>query len=201
MTLIMTKKGKIDYRATYDHTHARHVSYKARNWGLNYREHWQPTGVLRPDDTVLEVGCGNGKLCRRLANEGHDVTGLDVAIGDYDRTSYTFHQCDITRALWPTEPKVYDVAMAFDVFEHIHSDDIMLTLSNFVRYGRRHVISLAHCKSVGKLHVTIEDIDWWIERLEVFATGWKVVHTRIVESNGNSPSGTISVLVRNEVTK
>ncbi len=194
MTLTLTPDDKVDYGTTYSHVHEMHESYQKRNWGLNYMKFWQPTNVLRPGDSVLELGCGNGKLCKRLANMGHSVTGVDVVAGDYARDGYVFHVQDITSTIWPPiETDKFDVGMAFDVFEHLDYSDLMITLSNFFRVSDRQVVSIPHCKSVGKLHRIIKPLDWWLDKLNVFADGWKLIHTRLTDKGGE-----ISVLVRGD---
>ena len=190
MTLMLKPSGEVDYQATYAHTHERHESYQKRNWGLRYMEHWLPTGVLRPGNSVLEIGCGNGKLCRRLAVQGHVVTGIDVVAGNYERGGYRFHEHDITKRPWPIDSKVFDVAMAFDLFEHLDYGDLMPTLIAFMSVGKRHVVSIPHCKSVGKLHRIIEPLKWWLDKLQLFGL-WQLVHTRVTDKGGE-----ISVLVK-----
>lgn len=37
--------------------------------------------LLPPGGSVLDVPCGDGRLSRRLAEAGHDVTGIDIAPG------------------------------------------------------------------------------------------------------------------------
>ena len=35
--------------------------------------------VLRPDDDVLEVGCGNGHFLKKYASNAHSIAGLDLS--------------------------------------------------------------------------------------------------------------------------
>ena len=47
---------------------------------------WDPTHLekidrlldLQPGDRVLEIGCGQGHLTKRLADRGIDITGIDA---------------------------------------------------------------------------------------------------------------------------
>jgi len=84
------------------------------------------TGLLKPTDEILEIGCGIGTVVFELGRKGHDVTGTDisqVAI-EYGLAKYR----DIRLQVQPAEKLVFadeafDVVLSFDLFEHIASID------------------------------------------------------------------------------
>jgi len=62
------------------------------------------TLLLTPKSTILDVGCGNGKISTYLSNKGYTVTGIDInqtAIEENSQTypNITFKQVDITQTL------------------------------------------------------------------------------------------------------
>lgn len=80
------------------------------------------TNLLKPDDRILEIGCGIGTIVCELAGQGHDVRGTDisqVAI-EYGRTKYPGVRLDVLPAEeLPYGNGEFDVVLSFDLFEHI----------------------------------------------------------------------------------
>lgn len=66
-----------------------HWEHEARNWIAwarrpNHDAYWEYSPaffelVPPPERATLEVGCGEGRVCRDLAARGHDVTGVDAS--------------------------------------------------------------------------------------------------------------------------
>jgi len=85
------------------------------------------TGLLRPGDRILEIGCGIGTIVHELAKQGCDIQGTDisqVAI-EYGRSKYG----DIRLQVQPAEELAFDnasfdVVLSFDLFEHIARIDL-----------------------------------------------------------------------------
>ncbi|HPC95983.1 MAG TPA: class I SAM-dependent methyltransferase [Sedimentisphaerales bacterium] len=80
------------------------------------------TGMLKPGDRILEIGCGIGAVVSELAGQGYHVTGTDisqVAI-EYGLAKYG----DLDLQVQPAEELAFadgqfDVVLSFDLFEHI----------------------------------------------------------------------------------
>ena len=80
------------------------------------------TGLLRPGDRILEIGCGIGAVVSELARQGCHVTGTDisrVAI-EYGQSKYP----GLDLQVQPAEElafadETFDVVLSFDLFEHI----------------------------------------------------------------------------------
>ncbi|MDI6449986.1 class I SAM-dependent methyltransferase [Anaerobaca lacustris] len=80
------------------------------------------TGLLRPGDRILEIGCGIGAVVSELARQGCRVTGTDisrVAI-EYGQSKYP----GLDLQVQPAEElafadETFDVVLSFDLFEHI----------------------------------------------------------------------------------
>ena len=80
---------------------------------------------IGPDDTVLDVGCGNGSVAYDIAKKVKSVVGIDIdkdRIGDAknnflsDNIEYICG--DITR--WPFKQK-FDVIIMSNVLEHVEN--------------------------------------------------------------------------------
>jgi methionine biosynthesis protein MetW len=82
--------------------------------------------VHRPR-TVLDLGCGDGRLAEQLAELGADVTGVDLhaADGVKDRV-HRFVQADLDRGLPEELDGSYDLVVAADVLEHVRHPEQLL---------------------------------------------------------------------------
>jgi 2-polyprenyl-3-methyl-5-hydroxy-6-metoxy-1,4-benzoquinol methylase len=80
------------------------------------------TGLLKPGDKVLEIGCGIGTVVSELTGQGYDVTGTDisqVAI-EYGLVKYDHVRLEVQAAEKLTfVEETFDVVLSFDLFEHI----------------------------------------------------------------------------------
>ena len=80
------------------------------------------TGLLKPGDRILEIGCGIGTVVHELTMQGYDVRGTDisqVAI-EYGRSKYAGIRLEVQPAEeLAFEDAAFDVVLSFDLFEHI----------------------------------------------------------------------------------
>ena len=80
------------------------------------------TNLLKPNDMILEIGCGIGSVVAELNEKGYDITGTDIS-GEaiaYGLKKYG----DIKLQVQPAEDlqfedQTFDVLLSFDLFEHI----------------------------------------------------------------------------------
>ena len=129
--------------------------------------------------TVLDAGCGSGKLMRALIEQcGNEfsVHGFDIAENCLD---YFFDEIknDILTVgvLWDREDfnKEYDAIICCDVLEHIPTEKVELVLDNFYRCTKIFCylsIALQHdCfgpEIIGRpLHLTVKEPNWWLSKI------------------------------------
>jgi len=84
------------------------------------------TGLLKPDDKILEIGCGIGSVVAELARQGHYIIGTDIS---REAIRYGLKKYgDITLEVQPAEKldfddAAFDIVLSFDLFEHIAQID------------------------------------------------------------------------------
>lgn len=91
--------------------------------------------VFKPDDKILEIGCGIGSVVAELAGKGHDVIGTDIS---REAIAYGLEKFgDIRLEVQPAEAlpyddEAFDVVLSFDLFEHIAKIDLHVSEVNRV---------------------------------------------------------------------
>ena len=82
--------------------------------------------VLKPDDKILEIGCGIGSVVFKLSEQGYEVTGTDIS-GEaiaYGQKKYGDIRLEVQAAeILPYDAKSFDVVLSFDLFEHVAATD------------------------------------------------------------------------------
>ena len=100
--------------------------------------------TLKGDESILDLGCGNGELARELAKRGHrgDYLGVDFSLpllqeaeSQPESFSTKFMEVDLTR-LSVTSDQLSDgwsLVTAFAVLHHIPSNELRLNILKEVR--------------------------------------------------------------------
>ena len=84
------------------------------------------TDLLRPEDKILEIGCGIGTVVNELGKKGHDIIGIDISSEaiKYGRKKYDDISLEVQAAeTLPYGNESFNVVLSFDVFEHIAEID------------------------------------------------------------------------------
>lgn len=125
------------YQPQVGKSHYQGAAYRSKERWVSY--HYQIELIERTGaKTVLEVGVGAGVLARELSARGISVTTLDIA---EDLAP------DIVGSVTsiPLPEKSVDVAVAFEILEHVRFEDVPHALRELARVARTHVIlSLPH---------------------------------------------------------
>lgn len=151
------------YKKLYSKIHLEDEKYRKNNQGLILHNDWK--GLLKEGCRIIDFGCGNGKLCSFLSDEGFDITGVDITKADYDRSKYKFIEKDLINEDWNISDK-FEVALCFDVLEHFSEDDIPNFLNNFFKVGDIQIFSIAHYGfKDDDVHMTVKPLEEWMDIL------------------------------------
>jgi len=94
---------------------------------------------LRGDESILDLGCGNGELARTLSRRGHhgSYLGLDFSLPLLDEAKceafafpVQFMQADLVSSDWNVEIRndTFDIVFAFAVLHHIPGVELRLQI-------------------------------------------------------------------------
>jgi tetratricopeptide (TPR) repeat protein/SAM-dependent methyltransferase len=137
--------------------------------------------------TILDAGCGTGKLMWRLMTEHagkFEVHGFDITDKCLDPCFEGMLDRVLTiGCLWDPHDftTVYDAVICTDVMEHIPTDRVPAVLSNLKKStGRLAYLSISVVpdsfgpKLIGEpLHLTVRPSSWWFEQLST--VGFRIV--------------------------
>jgi tRNA (uracil-5-)-methyltransferase TRM9 len=106
----------------------------------------QVLAMLRGDESILDLGCGNGELARELSKRGHrgSYLGVDFSLpllreaeSQPENFSAKFMQADLTQLSVISEQLLlignWQVVTAFAVLHHIPSHELRLSILRIVR--------------------------------------------------------------------
>ena len=125
---------------------------------------------IKTGSSIIDLGCGTGRASQRMANLGYNVTAFDIA----EKACLEFDGDFIEGCLWDMpDLGQFDLGVAFDVLEHIPTEMIDLTLENMARHCKTLYLQIATFpdpfgEKIGEtLHLTLEPLEWWREKLLV----------------------------------
>ena len=103
--------------------------YEWSKAGLNDMHRYVMPTLLRwlsenQEQSILDIGCGNGALTDQLARRGYQCTGIDMSKSGIDiaKRSYpnlTFFASDLERPLSSQLQDAFDVIVSVEVIEHL----------------------------------------------------------------------------------
>jgi 2-polyprenyl-3-methyl-5-hydroxy-6-metoxy-1,4-benzoquinol methylase len=96
--------------------------------------------MLKGDESILDLGCGNGELARELAKRSHhgSYLGVDFSLpllreaeSQPESFSATFHAADLTNLenlSFIFQPSSFDIVFSFAALHHIPSVELRLNI-------------------------------------------------------------------------
>lgn len=157
-----------------------------RKWspGHNYKDTIVQTLAMPEGASLVDFGCGAGRLSKWLVEQGYQVTPVDIASNCLDDDV----RLDVVLApLWDLPDELSgDYGVCCDVMEHIPLDRVGEVLDNISRsVSQRVFFSISTINDVfgnaigERLHLTVRPANWWLEQLQDW---WPRVE--VVKSDG-----------------
>ena len=144
-------------------------SYRERSPGLRFLENALGLVNIPEGCSVVDLGAGTGRVSAELSRRGYQVTAVDIA----PNAVREFDGPVLESCLWelPQFEERFEFGYCADVMEHIPRERVDATLACISRSCELVYFQIAnfHCREgdrIGEeLHLTVEDADWWTERL------------------------------------
>ncbi|HEV3309055.1 MAG TPA: class I SAM-dependent methyltransferase [Chloroflexota bacterium] len=111
---------------------------------------------LRPGETILDIGCGNGLTSRRLSDQGAEVVAFDFApamvdrararsLGRNDRIDYLVVDATDIDALLSLGESRFDAAVSsMALMDMAEIDPLFTALTRLLKPGGRFVFAITH---------------------------------------------------------
>lgn len=127
-----------------------HYSLKETRYSSHYFGILATTGSRR----VLDIGCGNGYIAKKLVAHGCEVVGVDNWPNPECRDAMAeFHRCDLNDGLDAIKDKLppssFERVLLLDVLEHLHDPDrVLRQAAEYLDRGGRLVVSLPNVANI-----------------------------------------------------
>ena len=134
----------------------RRLYFDKLGWAWIRRKIQPFVGFLSPNETIIDIGSGNGLICFHLRKEGFQVTPLDVVNMPFDESvSPVVYDGETI----PFDDKTFDTAMILTVLHHTDEPEVIIK----------------EAKRIAKRVIIIEDIyKNPIQKYATFAMDWLV---------------------------
>lgn len=128
-----------------------------------------------PFEKALDVGCGEAQGIKTARDAGKDAWGVDIAdLTNLWKKQGVQQYCNIAPAhRLPYKDNEFDMILCSEVMEHIPLEGIDDSLREIYRVGSdKFVFTIAMSPDIQQkttgigYHVTIQDKEWWFNRLE-----------------------------------
>jgi 2-polyprenyl-3-methyl-5-hydroxy-6-metoxy-1,4-benzoquinol methylase len=128
---------------------------------------------------ILDLGCGNGYVASRLAELGHDVTGIDAATDGINiaRATYpgvNFQRSSIYESEWSgVTDEAFDCVVSLEVVEHLLYPKVLFEKSyRVLKSGGRFILSTPYHGYLKNLALSV--VNGWDKHFDVAWDGGHV---------------------------
>ena len=163
---IMRRLSRLNRKNSYSSTyyqklHENSEHYQNNNWLLEHS-----TKLKNFNDSILEIGCGNGDFLVEAASFCTKVTGLDWAkspdLPDLPANA-SFVEGDATKFDFSKEH--YELICSADVLEHFPNAALDLLIPRLIASAKYNFHIIA-CYDDGHSHITVNEPEWWLEQFQ-----------------------------------
>jgi hypothetical protein len=122
--------------------------------------------VFKPA-TVVDVGCSIGDFVNAFLDLGIDAYGIDGATACFDYLCIPKELVTLADLREPQDwQREYDLALCFEVAEHIEKESADTFLSNLTALADHIIFTAARPGWAGHHHVNLQRNYYWIEKFE-----------------------------------
>lgn len=129
--------------------------------------------LLGVPDKMVDLGCGNGHLCRLAAKLNVSAIGADLYVENHSESNLWLETRDLTER-W-TDPPQADLVLCLEVAEHLpqaSADDLVFLIDQVLSDNGILLFSAATPGQGGSGHLNEQPYDYWIDKLKVFGIAW-----------------------------
>jgi 2-polyprenyl-3-methyl-5-hydroxy-6-metoxy-1,4-benzoquinol methylase len=172
---ILKKIAKLSRSASFSKEYYRlqhkfSPQYQQNNWLIEHKERLLPF----LGESVLEVGCGNGKFLYSIAGDVNRAVGIDWAappITEKTPKNIEFKQADVLT--YDFAEKRPNLICSADVLEHFPSDALPGLIKN-MHLGAKYNFHVIACYDDGHSHVTVQPADWWLKQFQTISPDYRI---------------------------
>jgi 2-polyprenyl-3-methyl-5-hydroxy-6-metoxy-1,4-benzoquinol methylase len=88
--------------------------------------HTMAIEAVRPDSTVLDIGCGQGYVSEEMAKRAKRVVGVDQYIRESTNPKIEFRKFNLDQDAIPVEVSDFDQIFLLDVIEHLRDPEVFM---------------------------------------------------------------------------
>lgn len=133
---------------------------------------WAATSLPLKCNSLIDLGPGRGTFLELV---GRNRPEINLYAADYDnflenKDNVIFYKSDIKDL---KTHKKFDCVTCLDVLEHIHPDNINVTLENISSLSDQFLFSIANHSDIqngAELHLIQQDLSWWLDLLSKYFT-------------------------------
>lgn len=117
---------------------------------------------------VLDIGCYDGKITKKLMNEGNEVIGIDIsseAVKLCKKLGLNVFQHDIENNKLPPSAGKFDLAIAGEIVEHVvDTDTFIKNIASALKPGGHLILSTPNLAGLGcRISLLLGQSPWMIE--------------------------------------
>lgn len=160
-----------DLEKIYSSLHENDEGYQNNNWLL------EELNELRQYqfNSILEIGCGNGKFALEATKYFNQVFAMDWA------EAPAFKSADVPANLHFIKANILladlpqcDAILSADLLEHFHSDDMSKLLNKISESAYNQYHKIACYPDSRGLHLTLESPDSWLKRFKKIDSDYRI---------------------------